>query len=122
MTTTAFAAKDIAKAAGISPATKRYILRDDYGMAYDGGRFDHVLAALMRSDKTADLPMPVRIAAMALHKSISSARMNAISAMRISAYSPYKLCQLVAHIAAENPTGTIGSVCDGWLVDNHTTI
>lgn len=121
MTTTAFAAKDVAKAAGISPATKRYLLRDDYGMAYDGTRFDHVLSALMRSDKT-DLPMPVRIAAMALHKSISSARMNTFSSLRISAYSPYKLCQLVAHIAAENPTGTIGSVCDGWLVDNHTEI
>lgn len=110
---------DIARAAGIAPRTKRYVLRDEYGYAYDGGRYEHVLCALMRSDKTDGLSFKVRTVAMALHKSISSARMNPVSSLRIQAYTPYQLCALVARIANDCPETTIGGICDRWIAANH---
>lgn len=124
MQTTAMIEKaaDVARAAGIAPRTKRYVLRDEYGFAYDGGRYEHVLSALMRSDKTDGLSFKVRTVAMALHKSISSARMNPTSSLRIQAYTPYQLCALVARIANECPETTIGGICDGWIAANHNSL
>jgi hypothetical protein len=112
-------AADIAKAAGIAPRTKRYQLRDEYGYVYDGARYEHVLCALMRTDRTEGLSMKVRTVAIALHKSISTARMNCSSSLRIQAYTPYRLCALVARIADECPETTIGGICDRWIAQHH---
>jgi hypothetical protein len=110
---------DIARAAGIAPRTKRYVLRDEYGYPHDGARYEHVLCAIMRSDITEGLPMKVRTVAIALHKSISTARMPAVPSLRIKAYTPYRLCALVARIANECPETTIGGICDRWIAQHH---
>lgn len=109
----------IAKAAGISPRTKRFVLRDEYGTPYAGARHDLVLAALSRSDITPDLPSRIHTVAYALRKCMVSGRMNAVSEMRIAAYSAYQLCALVARIANECDEETIGGICDTWLVRHH---
>lgn len=114
--------KTIASAAGIAPRTKRYALRDEYGVAYEGRAYTHVLAALSRSDITPDLSQRIHTVAYALFKCMTSARMSAISVNRIATYSPYKLCALVARIAAECPETTIGGICDVWLIAHHTKL
>lgn len=111
--------REIARAAKIAPATKRYVLRDEYGIAHDGRQYQHVLGALGRSDLTPDLSQRVHTVAYALNKCMSSARMCAVSTNRIAAYSPYRLCALVARIAAECDETTIGGICDGWLLAHH---
>lgn len=110
-------AKQIAKAAGISPNTKRFVLTDEYGFAYDGSRNEHVLAALQRSDKTPDLPQDARIVAMGIYKSLTTARMNVMLANRVREdYSPYRLCQMVAQVANKvGPNPSIGLIADTWL-------
>lgn len=112
MTTT----QTIAKAAGISPRTKRFVLTDEYGMAYDGGRTAHVLAALARSDKT-ELDQRIRIIAIAVQKSLSTARMNPALAVRMIAdYSPYQVCGVVAKIAdTYEGFPSIGELADFWI-------
>lgn len=107
----------IARAAGISPRTKRFVLRDEYGLAYDGGQAAHVLAALARSDKTPDLDQRTRIVAIAVSKSYNTGRMNSGLAVRMVAdYSPYQVCGVVATIA-ERYQGepTIGELADFWI-------
>lgn len=111
-----------AKAAGIYPRTRRYVLKDDNGIAYEGRRYTHVLAALSRSDITPDLSQRLHTVAYALLKCMSSARMDAVSVNRIAAYSPYQLCALVIRIADECPETTIGGICDGWLLANHRSL
>lgn len=107
----------IAKAAGIAPRTKNFVLRDGYGFAYDGSRCEHVLAALQRCDKTPDLDHAARIAAMGLYKSFTTGRMNVQLARRVrEQYSPYQLCALVARIAKEaGENATIGYLADSWI-------
>ncbi|QYN17518.1 hypothetical protein [Amycolatopsis sp. DSM 110486] len=110
-------AATVANAAGIAPRTKHYVLRDEYGIAYDGNRSTHVLAALQRSDRTPDLDHAVRIAAMGLYKAFTTGRMNIHLARRVrEQYSPYQLCALVARIANEaGPDATIGYLADHWI-------
>lgn len=91
-------------------------------MAYDGARYEHVLSAIMRVDKTEGITPRVRTVAIALHKSISTARMNCISSLRIQGYTPYQLCALVARIADECPETTIGGICDVWISRNHQSM
>ena len=108
---------DVARAAGIAPRTKRFVLRDEYGFAYEGFRCEHVLAALQRSDKTPGLEHRARIVAMGLYKSFTTGRMNIHLARRVrEQYSPYQLCALVAKIAnAYTGEPTIGDLADFWI-------
>lgn len=109
--------RDVAKAAGIASRTKRFVLRDQYGVAYDGGRSEHVLAALCRSDKTPDLDWRTRTIANAVYKSITTGRMNPSLAVRMTAdYSPYQVCGVVAKIAQMyDGEPTIGELADFWI-------
>ncbi len=124
MTTTAVTTKDIAKAAGIGPRTKHVTIRDEFGLdiSRDARRYDTVLAILSRSDLTPNLDARTHRVAYALRKCMVSARMPAVSEMRIADYSPYRLCALVARIVAECPEDTIGGICDGWLMANHNNL
>jgi len=115
-------AKAIATAARINPHTKKYVLRDEYGLAYEGHRYWHVLSAISRPDISPELSQKTRTVAYALLKSISSARMEPVSAARISAYTPYQLCALVARITRECPEDTTGGICDGWLPRHHNEL
>lgn len=112
-------AREIAQAAGIGTRTRQFVLRDEFGMAYDGRRYELVLAALSRSDRAPLLPSRVRTVAYALRKSMVSARMPSLSSARIAEYSPYQLCALVARIVRECPETTIGGICDGWIARHH---
>lgn len=119
-TKTEFATRDIAKAIAVAPRTKKFVLRDEFGLAYDGRRYTHVLGALANSDRS-DLPGRVHTVAYALLKSMSTGRMNAVSASRIADYSPYRMCSLVARIANDCTETTIGGICDGWIAANHAS-
>jgi len=104
----------VARSIKIAPRTKRFVLRDDDGLAYSGGRTEHVLAALSRSDRS-DLPCDVHTVAWAVLKSYSTARMRPGPALRLLAMSPYQVCGLVAAVARECPETTTGGICDDWL-------
>lgn len=101
-------ARDIAKAAGIGTRTRRVVIRDEYGFVISGeGRsYADTLAVLSRSDLTPGLSARVHTVAYALRKCMVSGRMNPTSENRIAAYSPYRLCALVARIADECPETT----------------
>ena len=116
-------AREVARAVKIAPGTKRFVLRDEYGSAYDGGRTEMVLAALSRSDRSEGLSMEVRGVAYALWKSITTCRMNPTVAMGMRTMSPYQVCGIVARVANECPETTTGGICDGWLpVHQHELI
>jgi hypothetical protein len=117
-------AKDIARAAGIGPRTRKVTIRDEYGSVISGKqrRYADVLAVLSRSDFTPDLSSRVHTVAYALRKCMTSARMPAESENRIADYSPYRLCALVARISRECPEETIGGICDNWLMSHHNDL
>jgi hypothetical protein len=117
-------AAQIAKAAGIAPRTKHFVLRDEYGFAYDGSRIDHVLDALSRDDLAPGLDQATYIAARALRKCYSTGRMNVLLAASVRQRTPYQLCKMVAHIA--NGVGadelirhSIGQVADFWINEHR---
>lgn len=110
--------QQIAQAIKVAPRTKRFELRDEEGIRYDGGRTDLVLAALSRSDKTPDLPAQAHTVAYAIRKSLVTARMNPVAACELTAMSPYQVCALVAAVIRECPETTPGGICDGWLPAN----
>lgn len=113
----------IARAARISPRTRRFVLNTpDQGPITDGRRHELVLAALCRADITPGLSARTHTVAYALRKCMMSARMPAESVSRIAEYSPYALCRLVARVAAECPETTTGGICDGWLMANHASL
>ncbi|GIH95309.1 hypothetical protein ACFFMN_23395 [Planobispora siamensis] len=120
-------AREIATAIGVGTRTRDYVMRDREGYTilgqYDTPRYARVLHSLGRSD-CSDVTFRIRIVAIALHKSISTGRMHAVSSTRIQAYTPYQLCKIVARIASEYPHDlvTIGDVCDGWLKENHARL
>lgn len=115
-------ASDIARAAHISPRTKRFVLRDEYGYAYDGTRTEHVLAAFQRSDHTPDIDSRTRTVALGLWKCYITGRMNVELARRVrEQYTPHQLCALLARIANEyQGEPTIGMLADTW-VNQHAT-
>lgn len=120
-TATKITARQIAQAAGIAPRTTRFVLRDEFGIAYDGPRSSHVLAAIGRSDKTPKLPGGVHKTAYAIWKCFSTARMNLELARRVREdYSPYQLCVLVAQVYNANPDASIGELADFWI-NSHAT-
>ena len=108
----------VARSVGIGPRSKRFVLRDQDGTAYDGSRTELVLAALSRSDKSPDLPAEVHTVAYAVRKSLVTARMGATFALRLREMSPYRICGLVARVACECPETTTGGICDDWLPGN----
>ena len=108
----------VARSVGIGPRSKRFVLRDQDGTAYDGSRTELVLAALSRSDKSPDLPAEVHTVAYAVRKSLVTARMRATFALRLREMSPYRICGLVARVACECPETTTGGICDEWLPGN----
>lgn len=110
----------IAKAAGIAPRTKDFVLRDEFGFAHDGSRTDHVLSALGRDDLTPGVGQAVYIAAHALRKCYVTGRMNSQLAATMPQRTPYQLCKMVAHIV--NGVGTdqiiahsVGPIADVWI-------
>jgi hypothetical protein len=105
----------IASAIKVAPRTRRFVLRDEDGFAYDGRRAHLVLAALSRSDKSPALTAEIHTVAYALYKSMTTARMSATVAMRICELSPYQVCGIVAKVASECPETTTGGICDDWL-------
>jgi hypothetical protein len=122
MTTTAeITARQIARSIGVAPRTRRFVLRDADGIAYDGRRYTHVLSAISRQNHS-DLPDRARHVAFALNKSMSSGRMPVDSEARIAQYTPYRLCMLVARIARECPETTTGGMCDDWITPNHASL
>ena len=104
----------VARSIGISPRTRRFVLRDGDDVPYDGSRAELVLAALSRSDRS-DLPAEVHTVAYAVRKSLVTARMRPGPALRLQGMSPYRICGLVAQVARECPETTTGGICDGWL-------
>lgn len=110
-------AKQVAHSAGIAPRTTQFVLRDEYGFAYDGSRTEHVLAALQRSDKTPGLDSRTRMVAMGLWKCYVTGRMNVDLARRVrEQYTPYQLCNLVARIANDyQGEPTIAMLADFWI-------
>jgi hypothetical protein len=117
--------RQIAAALGIGTRTRNYVMRDREGYTILGAcglpRYQLVLSALSRSD-VSDVTTRVHTVAYALLKCVSTGRMHPVSSLRIQAYTPYRLCMLVARIAAECPETTIGGICDVWLLDNHTDL
>jgi hypothetical protein len=109
-------AKQVAEAAGIAPATKQFVICDEYGLAHDGFRCEHVLAAISRSDMTPKLSAEVHRTAYAVLKCFSTARMDVYLARRVREdYSPYRLCALVAQVANNNPDANVGELADFWI-------
>ncbi|MEU7631673.1 hypothetical protein AB0C34_17045 [Nocardia sp. NPDC049220] len=117
-------AAQIAKAARIAPRTKRFVLRDEYGFAYDGNRTEHVLAAIGSVHHTPDLDQATHIAARALYKCFTTGRMNIQLASDVRQRSPYQLCKMIAHIV--NGVGadallaySVGPVADYWINEHR---
>lgn len=115
-------AREIAKAINVGTRTRKFEMRDLEGFWVSGQfstpRYARVLNSLMRSD-CSDVTSRIRTVAMALYKSISTGRMNAVCSNLIQErYTPYQLCALVARIANECDETTIGGICDTWLGAN----
>jgi hypothetical protein len=109
--------RQIAQAIKVTPATRKFELRDSDGLRYDGNRAELVLAALSRSDKS-DLPSEIHTIAYAIRKSLVTARMNPVAASQVRMLTPYQVCGIVAKAAAECDETTVGGICDGWLPAN----
>lgn len=120
--TTLADARALARSLRIGPNSKRYVLRDNNGLSYDGRQYEHVLAALGRSDITPDLSTRVHTVAYAIYKSATTGRMPVALATRLAERSPYEICRLVARIANECPEHTIGGICDTWIPANHVSL
>jgi hypothetical protein len=119
-------AREIAKAIRVGTRTRKYVMRDREGWEilgqYDTPRYARVLCSLMNSDLS-DVTSRIRLVAMALHKSISTGRMNAVCSNLIQErYTPYQLCALVARIARDCDETTIGGICDIWLSANIASL
>lgn len=57
----------------------------------------------------------VGAAAMGLSRSISTGRLCPVAAVRVQAYSPYRLCQLLERIAEECAEDLSTAAVDQWL-------
>lgn len=116
------APKTVAAAAGIAPRTRNVVVRDEYGLPYQGDRFDHVMATLSRPDLAPGLDAHIHTVAYALAKSVQSARMSPVPVLRVRAYSAYQLCALVARIANECQETTVGGICDRWIASHQNDL
>jgi hypothetical protein len=119
---TNYTTKELAKALGIGPRTRKFTIQDEYGISIDAGRTESVLATLSRTDKS-EVPQRIHTVAYALLKSISTARMNPVTSLRLTLdTSAYQICAIVAKIANECPEQEIGGICDVWLPKHHTEL
>lgn len=109
-------AAQIARAAHITPRTKNFVLCDEYGLTYGGGRTEHVLAALQNCDRTPELSQRIRICAIGLGKCFITGRMNVELSRYVLEATPYQICALLARIAAlYQGFPTIGELADTWI-------
>jgi hypothetical protein len=76
--------------------------------------YDAVLMAAVALGERGGQFARISSAAYGLSRSISSARLCPVASMRVKAYKPYRLCQLLERIAAECPTLCSAEV-DEWL-------
>lgn len=117
-----YKAKELAKALGIGPRTRKFTIQDEYGITVDAGRTESVLTALARTDLS-DVPRRIHTVAYALLKSISTGRMNPGTSLRLTLdTSAYQICAVVAKIANECPEQEIGGICDVWLSKHHAEL
>ena len=87
----------VAAAAGISPYTTEFDLRDAYGYTYDGTRTVKVLAALARSDITPTLSDRVHTVAFALLAALQDKDMPQTVIDRLDR-TPYEMVALVTYL------------------------
>lgn len=117
-----YTAKQIASALRISPRTKRFDIKDEYGLTISTDRTTNVLSSLANSDRS-EVPCRIRTVAYALLKSIETARMNPVTSLRLRLEtSPYQVCERVARIANQCPEQEIGGICDVWLPAHHAEL
>ena len=62
------------------------------------------------------------VAARALLKAMTTARLSPIATARICGYSPWQVCKLVERIARECPEPELGMMCDVWICRNHESL
>lgn len=109
-------AVQIARMIHVTPRTTKFVLRDEYGFTYSGGRTEHVLAALQNPDRTPELDQRTRICAIGLGKCFITGRMNFEMTTRVLEATPYQICALLARIAAlYQGFPTIGDLADTWI-------
>lgn len=122
MTSTRTDAKTIAQAVGIAPRTKRFTALDSEGYPVfftgEAERWEHVVSAvrMARTDRGV-VTMRVYLIAVALHKAMTTGRMNVNLARRVrEQYSPYQVCALIAKTdALYEGEPTIGELADFWF-------
>jgi hypothetical protein len=107
--------REVARSINVGPATRKFTLRDELGIAYRGHQAHNVLAALSREDRSEGLSAEVRTVAYAVRKSAVTARMAPEVAWRLCEMTPWQVCALVARVANECPETTTGGICDVWL-------
>ncbi len=113
---------ELAKLIGISPRTKRFEATDKDGFpvfyADEADLWEHVTSAvrLARTERMA-ISMRLYIVAVALHKCISTGRMNIQLRSRVTnQYTPYQLCGLITKISDMfEGEPTIGELADFWI-------
>ncbi len=109
---------DLMRALGVGNNARAFILRDEFGIRYEGPPVQLALAALSRADHTPDLPADVHRVAYAIYKSMATGRMTPAAVMRIQSYKISKLCGLVARVHEECYDKTIGEIADSWLIQH----
>lgn len=62
------------------------------------------------------------LAARALLKAMSTARLSPIATARIRGYTPWQVCKLVERIARECPEAELGMMCDVWICRSHESL
>lgn len=110
--------KDLMQALGVGNNTRTFVLRDEFGIRYEGSSVQLALAALSRTDRTPSLPAHVHRVAYAIYKSMATGRMAPTVVMRIQSYKISKLCGLVAQVHEECYDKTIGEIADDWLIQH----
>lgn len=110
--------KNLMRALGVHHNQKTFILRDEYGISYEGHPVLLALAALSRTDVTPTLSADVHRVAYAIHKCIASGRMPTSAHLRIHGYKISRLCGMVAQVHADCYDKTIGEIADSWLIQH----
>lgn len=113
-------AAQLARLIRVTPRTTKFVLKDEWGLTYGGGRTEHVLAALQNPDRTPKLDQRTRICAIALGKCFLTGRMNVELSRHVLEATPYQVCTLLARIAAlYEGFPTIGELADIWINEHR---
>lgn len=120
--------REIAGAAAIGPQSKEVRVDDLMAMTElrDMPRSEAVLAVLS-SHQFNRMPAGFRknrcaVAARALLKAMSTARLDPVATSRIRGYTPWQVCKLVERIARDCPECELGMMCDVWICRNHESL